>query len=719
MIMAPPDAEPQVPYAKTDSTNRRMQRLESVDEDGEFMKEEDAAILERGVRDSFCGETPEFTSAAVASGNVVPDMILNDLCDLQEASQGMSGSSHLDPVLSSVSHSRVDSNAGRSSSGRMESIEEVRVPLSQMESVTTSTDKTELTKVMYRRCLSGDIRQTRQDESEDATNVTPPCVVEELQQSLISELEASAPNLEEVEEVTPMMRSRRSMDRLMHEAAQFAEAVGELPPSSEADLQEIIEDDEGSLYDDDSTISELDMDSSKEEDLIHKECPGEVRKEVRRSVSLDRKLNEAAQYAEALGELPPANEADLREIIDDCVTDGESEDEVCMDEATVLSMPNTPQAKLLRTSSDSEGIKGEIVEGTPQRTDAEFRPRPRWPFKQQFETSTTFLHKLPDGVNTQDFVYKGICSNPPEITKHGIQRGNYAQLHRKAWLEVSDKYHRYGKNLRLYYRYWERLGFPHNVFFDWLDSKGAAAGEPLPNLDECPRSQLDSDTVLYISNPEVTERYALRTVVEEASGRGLVVDVDGVPVATGSEGWIFVLRDNVLYGAPKITSVTGHSKQRFHHSSFFGGRAVAAAGIFITDDNGYLTRLYPHSGHYRPGEAHMQRMLFYLHHSGVSLRTFELDTQQIFQMNRHEATTAAAEGNEKKKKKVDSLYLMPALYVASFLAHKARFIDAGIFSQIHKIRKADVTSVREALDEVDDGGLWRHAQKDLREDDSP
>jgi hypothetical protein len=34
-----------------------------------------------------------------------------------------------------------------------------------------------------------------------------------------------------------------------------------------------------------------------------------------------------------------------------------------------------------------------------------------------------------------------------------------------------------------------------------------------------------------------------------------------------------------------------------------------------------LTRLYPHSGHYRPGEAHMQRMLFFMYHEGVDLRT--------------------------------------------------------------------------------------------------
>jgi hypothetical protein len=123
------------------------------------------------------------------------------------------------------------------------------------------------------------------------------------------------------------------------------------------------------------------------------------------------------------------------------------------------------------------------------------------------------------------------------------------------------------------------------------------------------------------------------------------VDVDGDPVQTGPDGWIFVLRDNELYAAQKVTSVSGHSKQRFHHSSFFGGKAVAAAGIFITDENGVLTRLYPHSGHYRPGEAHMQRVLFFLYHKGVDLRTFEMDTQQIL----HVARDATKEAVVKEK----------------------------------------------------------------------
>jgi hypothetical protein len=488
---------------------------------------------------------------------------------------------------------------------------------------------------------------------------------------------------------------------------------------------------------------------------------------LRRCESKERRMNEAAQFAEAVGDLPLTEQKSMR-IIDYGDDEHAMIDDDDDDDATEIHVQKRSAASLLlvpRTAvstSTSEARQPDIA-GIPQAAasnavptptpETPIKSRPQWPTEQfhhhlasrRYNVGRTeeagFLAQLPSSATStaNDFVYKGIHSNPPDVVKRGTTRGNYAQLHRKAWLEVSDKYHRYGKNLRLYYRFWERAGCPTNMFFDWLDSKGEAAGQPLPELAECPRSQLDSDTVLYITNPEVTQGYAVRFIVDEKENetarasvgdagnrdedgeveqeylrRGLVVDVDGDPVRTGPDGWIFVLRDNVMYGAQKITSVSGQSKQRFHHSSFFGGKAVAAAGIFITDDEGYLTRLYPHSGHYRPGEAHMQRVLFYIYHEGVDLRTFEIDTQQIVHVAReNEAgkeknTPANNAATESKKKKIESLHLMPAVLVACFLAHKARFIGEGVFSQIHQIRKTNVTSVSEALSVIDRGGYWRN-----------
>lgn len=475
---------------------------------------------------------------------------------------------------------------------------------------------------------------------------------------------------------------------------------------------------------------------------------------LKRTESKERRMHEAAQFAEAVGDLPLTEQEGLR-IIEDCdaVIDDDDDD----DDATEVHIQR--KTGVMKRIDARAGALLECISDPPEAPtppplvcpETPIKTRPQWPAERlnhhlavvaRIGTDASrnragFLTQLPSSVSSsQDFVYKGIRANPPEIVKRGTTRGNYAQLHRKAWLEVSDKYHRYGKHLRLYYRYWERLGCPTNMFFDWLDSKGEAAGQPLPELAECPRSQLDSDTVLYISNPDVTQGYAVQFVVEElpqvTAGneeglrRGRVVDVDGDPVRTGPDGWIFVLRDNVMYGALKITSVSGHSKQRFHHSSFFGGKAVAAAGIFITDDEGYLTRLYPHSGHYRPGDAHMQRVLFFLYNEGVDLRTFVMDMQQIMhvardssdlnapdkvlEQDKNEAAVSevgtGTEGKKEKKKKVESLHLMSAVSVACFLAHKARFIGEGIFAQIRQIRKSDVANVTEALAVIDNGGIW-------------
>jgi hypothetical protein len=447
----------------------------------------------------------------------------------------------------------------------------------------------------------------------------------------------------------------------------------------------------------DKSNTQLDSAPQQSQEDLQQQQPFLV---MRRTGSTDRRMNEAAQFAQAVGDF--CEQDDLC-IIEDDIHDDTDDDEDNADNTVVCMEDNADTV-------DPIVIVPVIVEPP---IDVRRKSRPQWPFGSA--TKRGFLDKLPDDGNnlSHDFVYKGILSNPPVMVKRGTDRGNYAQLHRKAWLEVSDKYHRYGKHLRFYYRYWERLGCPTNMFFDWLDSKGEAAGQPLPTLDECPRVELDFDTVLYISNDEVTQGYAIRFIPEKETGRGMVVDVDGDPVTTGPDGWIFVLRDNVMYGAKKITSVSGKQKQRFHHSSFFGGKAVAAAGIIITDENGFLTRLYPHSGHYRPGEAHMQRMLFFLNSAGVDLRTLDMDMQQMLHVARDTPASkkcsetihhdGAAEKIEKKKK-VESLCLVPAVLVACYLAHKARFIGAGIFSQLHGIRKSGATTVREALEAIDDTG---------------
>jgi hypothetical protein len=432
-----------------------------------------------------------------------------------------------------------------------------------------------------------------------------------------------------------------------------------------------------------------------------------------RTDSVDRRMNEAAQFCEALG-----SEIDLQSIIEDDGDSSSDEDndinEIVLEDTQVKNQ-NVPFEIHLE---DAE-VKSQNLLFEREKASSSHSQCPSHQNSEKIEefisssalrkaTSVTLahlkkhqylFHSLPGVVRPHNFEYIGIQSNPPKITEHGITRGNYAQLHRKAWLEVSDKKHRYGKNLRLYYRHWESLGFPTNKFFDWLDSEGLSGGQPIPEIEDCPRSELDSDTVLYINDVNVTNEYALSI---EADVLGRILDVDGEPVKTGPEGWIFVLRDSVMYGARKVKSVSGIWKERFHHSSFFGGKAVSAAGIIITDDDGFLTQVFPHSGHYRPGEADMQRMLFYLHNAGVDLRTFEVDTQQLIHASRQEMKNGKI---TEKKKKIDSLHLKQAVIMAHYLSHKARFI--AVFAKIHRLREINAVTVTEALDAISQGGYWK------------
>ena len=436
-------------------------------------------------------------------------------------------------------------------------------------------------------------------------------------------------------------------------------------------------------------------------DLVHQ------RGKHSRCDSFDRRTRESAQFALAVGE---NSNMLLNKIIEEDSSSDFDDDDIDEEDKSAVGDSSVANREECTPSPISSPI--DHVQSLRMSSLAIHPPFVDWKFTRQYSSGGVNQDKNND---REELGYKGIRTSLLEITQRGVSRGNYAQLHRKAWLEVSDKYHRYGKNLRMYYKEWENLGHPFTMFFDWLDSKGEAEGNPLPNLPECPRAVLDTDTVLYIIDPEVSNTYALEIVADQ-DGNAIVLDrTSKRPVCTGKEGWIFVLRDHVMYGSQKVASPVGCSldgsspifRQRFHHSSFFGGKAVASAGIFLTNDQGRLTDLWPHSGHYRPGEAHMQRALFFLQQQDVDLSTFEVDMQQIFKVCRkktpkdkakkrdgNSSPTSTEEGQQnpqeaqlKKAKKTECLLNMGGFEVACFLAHKARMIEKGVFHQIHKIRR--------------------------------
>jgi len=236
---------------------------------------------------------------------------------------------------------------------------------------------------------------------------------------------------------------------------------------------------------------------------------------------------------------------------------------------------------------------------------------------------------------------------PPQVSsKSGREMGLVSKLDPRAWLEVVDTKHRYTKNLRAYYQAWDLLGEPLGDFFEWLNSESF-------ELDGCPRSTLESDVVHYCTLNEA-RTFALSI---DHLGR-LRNEQTGQLLTTGETGWIFVLHGGVLYSAEKRTT-----SPRFHHSSFFAGGAVEVAGI-IAAREGRLTRVYPHSGHYRPRNEHVLYLLRFLEKSKIDLSKIEVDGQHTMKV----ARLLAREGG--RMKKIDRPHFLRGDLLLSFLEMK-------------------------------------------------
>lgn len=238
-------------------------------------------------------------------------------------------------------------------------------------------------------------------------------------------------------------------------------------------------------------------------------------------------------------------------------------------------------------------------------------------------------------------------------------------MDRRSDLEVADARHRYAKNLRLYNEYWKRLSPNTNHinsdFFLWLDSPSFV------ELPQCPRSVLDSDVVRYCDR---TER--LQYVFDIDSDGRFLSHESGVALTTNEEGYIFVIKDNSLYAAEKITK----SSPRLHHSSFVAGEPVQAAGVMICAD-GALKKLFAHSGHYRPTEYNILQLLHFLLGANVRLVDVEVDAQRICKINRVDSS-----GNKSKKR--DTTVMWKALDMLDFLEHKYSF--SLVFHQLIETR---------------------------------
>jgi hypothetical protein len=84
---------------------------------------------------------------------------------------------------------------------------------------------------------------------------------------------------------------------------------------------------------------------------------------------------------------------------------------------------------------------------------------------------------------------------------------------------------------------------------------------------------------------------------------GMTFDTKGLQTVSGGSGWAMF----VLSPMGKIFAGS-HDEGRFHHSTFLGGSAVAAAGEFVVED-GRIKVITAKSGHYQPTVAEMKRLV--------------------------------------------------------------------------------------------------------------
>lgn len=268
---------------------------------------------------------------------------------------------------------------------------------------------------------------------------------------------------------------------------------------------------------------------------------------------------------------------------------------------------------------------------------------------------------------------------------------NYIEIDPRSHLEVADIRHRYSKNLRIYFQeYVKIVGVPDSSsvlssskkdvennhvtnrwshfqdFFKWLD------GDDKVDLETCRRDTLEIDTVLYLETSKDRATYAYK-ICEDGLMRSCINDT---LLTTDKNGWIFVLRDGVIYAHTKETS----SRPRFHHSTFLAGEPVEAAGLLVVD-KGILKIVFPHSGHYRPEHSHLLLMLEYFEGNGVDLEDILVDAQRVVK-------SARTTQDGVKLRKVDSFHMMNGASLMSFLRAKRSIIHSGTLYMLQTSSKS-------------------------------
>jgi hypothetical protein len=161
------------------------------------------------------------------------------------------------------------------------------------------------------------------------------------------------------------------------------------------------------------------------------------------------------------------------------------------------------------------------------------------------------------------------------------------------WLERADQHHRPGFTLSLHYEQWVSLINTNESFWDYLDRTTIFR----PNKTR---------TVKFLgtgaSNEMLSHRIRMFEGTAFINSWVDVFDTKLHKTETSGDGFaIFVCDAGDMYAASHILG-------KFHHSSFFAGMPVVAAGEIVADQ-GEIKLITAKSGHYRPSAADMERMV--------------------------------------------------------------------------------------------------------------
>jgi hypothetical protein len=286
-------------------------------------------------------------------------------------------------------------------------------------------------------------------------------------------------------------------------------------------------------------------------------------------------------------------------------------------------------------------------------------------------------HESPSVLMTEIGCSCEQCRSATSVLSRAVLRGHQGAsgaesdaivLDQKSWLECFDRKHRYGANLRPYYKAWLDNGTPGKHFWDWLDT------EPRPKLPELPRDKLDAEVVTYLDTDAERAMFRVQMV------NGVMLTSDGAILDTGKAAdgneWIFVVsaRDQIMYVHRKETRTI----PRFHHTSFLGAEPVKVAGQ-LEVINGQLTSVNLHSGHYRPREDRdLLRFLRELEGSGIDLAHIRVDVQRLVKKARDG-------GKENKTQKKHNRQMWKGIRARWFLEHKQA--SARLHDEIRRLRR--------------------------------